>query len=67
MYRLIRREDIWYAVEIESVEDDMDNIEGFIEQNDVVILTQDLSMFADIMLISEDDIVILVVRRKNEK
>ena len=42
MYRVVKISNKYYGVEIDSVEDDMKNIESFIETGDPVILCDEL-------------------------
>jgi hypothetical protein len=54
-YRMVKS-DKWYALKIEDIEDDLENIQGFVEEGTVVALTDDLPTFADEMGISLEDI-----------
>lgn len=47
-----------YAIEIESVESEAENIQGFVDQGDVIILVKELSDL-DEYDICEDDITIV--------
>ncbi len=42
MYRVIKIRGKFYGIEIDSIDDDIENIEGFIETGDPVILCDEL-------------------------
>ena len=42
MYRIVCLGSLWYATKIKSVEDDIDNIELFIDEGNIVILAYDI-------------------------
>ena len=42
MYRVVKISNKYYGVEIDSVDDDIENMEGFIETGDPVILCDEL-------------------------
>ena len=57
MYRLIKMSGTWYATEIEyGIEKDVDNIQAFIENGEIVVLADDLEWAADQLGIDFDEI-----------
>lgn len=57
MYRLIKMNDRWYATEIDSdVENDIDNIQAFLENGEVVVLADDIEWAAETIGIKPEDI-----------
>ncbi len=55
-YRLVKMSDKWYSLKIEAVEDDMENIEEFASQGQIVIICDDLEWFASEFEIDLDNI-----------
>lgn len=58
MYRIVKMSGKVYALEIDNIEDDIENIEEFISTGDSVILCEDLSDLYDLG-IEKDEIVIV--------
>jgi len=55
MYRLVRMTTShWYGIEIDSVQDDFENIKTFAEESNIVLIVPDKSDALE--LIDEDDI-----------
>ena len=42
MYRVIKMGNKWYALKIDSVDDDLENIESLLSAGDSVLLVEDL-------------------------
>ena len=59
MYRAVKIQNMVYAVEINKINDDLENIDVFIDDGDVVLLSEDLESIADIFEIEVSDIEII--------
>lgn len=58
MYRIIKLSK-WFALEIEDIEDDIDNINVFVDEGTPVLLCYDLEIAADFLGIEEEEIEIV--------
>lgn len=56
MYRIIKMQNKAYALKIRSIEDDIEDIESFIESGDVVMISENLESVAEILGIKESEI-----------
>lgn len=48
MYRIIEQRHRWYALRVDSIEDDAENIEDFVKDGDIVIIVDDLKMLSQL-------------------
>ncbi len=58
-YRLVKMSGKWYSLKIESVEEDVESIEEFASQGQMVVICDDLEWFANEFEIELDDIQIV--------
>ena len=58
MYRLSESQGKWYGLEIDSSEDDAENIDVLVDEGDIVLLCEDLESL-DALGIDQDDITII--------
>ncbi len=56
MFRVTKLGGKYYAVQFDELEDQLEDIEGFIESGDVVIIGPDLDYIADILDIESSEI-----------
>ena len=57
MYRLVYLGYKWYAKYIESVEDDLENIKIFVEEDDApILIVSDLQKVSEVLGIDEEEI-----------
>lgn len=56
MYRIIKMQNKIYAMKIRDIEDDIKNIESFLESGDVVMISESLESVANLLSINEDEI-----------
>ena len=49
----------WYGIEIENIEDDLENIELFVEEGSPVLLCEDIDQAIDDLGIDKLDIIIV--------
>lgn len=59
MYRAIKMQSKTYAIEIDEIGDDQENIEAFLESGDVVLLAERLDSIADLLEVEESEIEIV--------
>ncbi len=58
MYRISLMTNQWYALEIDSVEDDLENIEQFIDEGTIITLVDDLDNFINDTGVSRSQITV---------
>lgn len=59
MIRIVKMSNKYYGIEIDSIEDDLENIKDFIDQGTPVILVNDLEDLEFTYGISEDEIILV--------
>ena len=58
-YRLVKMSGKWYASEFDDLEHEAYSIMEFVDQGEVVVLTDDLEEFAELMEIDIDEIEVI--------
>lgn len=56
MYRVTKMANKFYAIKIESVEDDLESIEVFASEDTLIIIGEDLKDIAHLLNIDKEDI-----------
>ena len=56
MIRLVRMGGKWYGLEVNLDDEEVESIETFVEEGEVVILCDDLRDIAELLLLDVDDI-----------
>lgn len=54
MYRVVKMSGKYYALQIDSVTDDQENIDVFVSGGELVILCEDLEELEDLYIFKED-------------